>query len=154
MNWLLIKTQVYVKDGRTVSGQLPPLSPVSVSFRVGEANQTIAPEENCPPVRVRAWLRISFGVGGGAIFHGGNCPGTVKAYLQRFPFCRHFILFCYRNSHRCCSIKKTFLKYFAIITRKHLFWGLFLIKLQAFSPATLWKRNSNRAAFLWILQNF
>ena len=48
-----------------MSGQLPPLSPVSVSFRVGEANQTIAPEENCPPVRVRAWLRISFGVRGG-----------------------------------------------------------------------------------------
>ena len=30
-------------------------------------NQTIAPEKNCPLVRVRVWLRVSFGVGG-AIF--------------------------------------------------------------------------------------
>ena len=34
-----------------------------VSFRVG-GNQTIVPEENCPPFRVRVWVRISFGVGG------------------------------------------------------------------------------------------
>ena len=47
--------------------------------------------------------------------------------------------------------KKVVLKYFAIITEKHLFWGLFL---QGFSPATLLRRNSNTAAFLWILQNF
>ena len=26
-------------------------------------NQTSAPEENCPPVRVRGWVRVSFGVG-------------------------------------------------------------------------------------------
>ena len=47
--------------------------------------------------------------------------------------------------------KKVVLKYFAIITENHLFWGLFL---QGFSPATLLKRNSNTAAFLWILRNF
>ena len=44
---------------------------VRVSFMVG-ANQTIAPEENCPLFRVRVWVRISFDVGGqfslGAIF--------------------------------------------------------------------------------------
>ena len=50
--------------------------------------------------------------------------------------------------------KKGVLKYFAVITEKHLFWGLFLIKLQTFSPASLLKRNSNTAAFLWILRNF
>ena len=27
-------------------------------------NQTIAPEEICPPVRVKGWVRVSFGVGG------------------------------------------------------------------------------------------
>ena len=27
-------------------------------------NQTITPKENYPPVRVRVWLRVSFGVGG------------------------------------------------------------------------------------------
>ena len=36
---------------------------VRVSFRVG-GNKTIGPEENRPPVRVRAWLRVSFGAGG------------------------------------------------------------------------------------------
>ena len=50
--------------------------------------------------------------------------------------------------------KNVVLKYFAIITEKHLFWCLFLIKLQVVSPATLLKRNSDTAAFLWILRNF
>ena len=35
---------------------------VRISFRVG-GNQTIAPEDNCSPVRVRVWVRVSFGVG-------------------------------------------------------------------------------------------
>ena len=43
--------------------------------------------------------------------------------------------------------KKVALRYFAIITEKHWFWGLFLIKLQAFSPPTLLKGNSNTATF-------
>ena len=47
--------------------------------------------------------------------------------------------------------KKVVLKYFGVITEKHLLWGLLL---QCFGPATLLKRNSNTAAFLWILQNF
>ena len=34
-----------------------------VSFRVA-ANQAIVPERNCPPIRVRVWLRVSFGVAG------------------------------------------------------------------------------------------
>ena len=36
---------------------------VGVSFRVG-SNQTITSEENCPTVRVRVWLKVSFWVGG------------------------------------------------------------------------------------------
>ena len=28
------------------------------------SNQTIAPEKSCVPVKVRVWLRVSFGVGG------------------------------------------------------------------------------------------
>ena len=27
-------------------------------------DKTIAPEENCPPGRVRIWFRVSFGAGG------------------------------------------------------------------------------------------
>ena len=36
------------------------------------------------------------------------------------------------------------LKIFAIFTRKHLCWSLFLIKLQAFRTGTLLKRDSNK----------
>ena len=57
-----------------VSGQLPPRK---IAHRLGLGfgsrsglvlglgdNQTIDPKENCPTVRVRVWLRVSFGVGG------------------------------------------------------------------------------------------
>ena len=39
---------------------------VKVSFIVGRGgdNQTVALEKNCPSVKVRVWLRVSFGVGG------------------------------------------------------------------------------------------
>ena len=36
---------------------------VKGSFRVG-GKHIIAPEENCPSVRFRVWVRVSFGVGG------------------------------------------------------------------------------------------
>ena len=35
----------------------------------------------------------------------------------------------FRSNHQRCSIKKVILKNFAIFTRKHLCWSLFLIKL-------------------------
>ena len=38
------------------------------------------------------------------------------------------------------------LKSFAIFTGKHLGWGLFLMKLQAFRPATFLKSDSNTGA--------
>ena len=47
-----------------------------------------------------------------------------------------------RSSHQRCSIKAV-LENFAIFTRKDLCWSLFLVKLQAFSPAILLKRDSN-----------
>ena len=64
-----------------------------------------------------------------------------------------------------CNIKREFIRYFqkqppevfckkdspkdfANFTEKHLCWNLFLIKLQAWRPATLLKRNSNIARFL------
>ena len=51
-------------------------------------------------------------------------------------------------------MKKCVLENFAIFTRKHLSWSLFLIKLQASRPTTLLKPYSNTGVFLWILQNF
>ena len=35
---------------------------LGLGFGSSEGNQTIVPEENSSPVRVRVWLRISFGV--------------------------------------------------------------------------------------------
>ena len=44
-------------------------------------------------------------------------------------------------------MKKVVLKHFTIYTGRHLYWSLFLIKLQGFSPATLLKRDSNSSCF-------
>ena len=52
-----------------------------------------------------------------------------------------------RSSHQRCSIKKAVLKNFAIFTGIHLCRSLFLIKLQAFRPATLLKRDSTQVFF-------
>ena len=52
------------------------------------------------------------------------------------------------------SVKKGVLKNFANFTGKHLWWSLFLIKLQALRPGALLKRSSNTGVFLWSLQNF
>ena len=64
------------------------------------------------------------------------------------------LIHCCRSNHRRCSNKKGVLKNFAVFTGKHLCWNLLLIKLQAFRPATLLKRDSNKGVFLWILPNF
>ena len=48
--------------------------------------------------------------------------------------------------------KKAILKNFTIFTGKPLCWILFLIKLQAFRPANLLKRDSNTRVFLRILK--
>ena len=45
------------------------------------------------------------------------------------------------------------LKNFANFIGKHQCWSLFLIKLQAWRPATLLKRDSNTGVFLWNLRN-
>ena len=50
--------------------------------------------------------------------------------------------------------KKDALKYSAVFTGKHLCWSLFLIKLKAFSFATLLNRDYNACVFRWILRNF
>ena len=53
-----------------------------------------------------------------------------------------------RSSHWGCSIEKAVLNNFAIFAGKHLPCSLFLIKLQAFRPATLLKNDSNTGVFL------
>ena len=51
-------------------------------------------------------------------------------------------------------LKMSVLKNFPIFTGKHLCWSLFLIKLQAWRPATILKRDSNTDVSLWIIQKF
>ena len=46
-----------------------------------------------------------------------------------------------RSSHRRCSIKKGILKNFVNLTGKHLYWSLFLIKLQALSLQVFFKKR-------------
>ena len=64
------------------------------------------------------------------------------------------------NSTASCSkifFRIDVLKNFAIFTGRHLccYVGVpLIIKLQAFSPATQLKRDSNTVVFLWILRNF
>ena len=53
----------------------------------------------------------------------------------------------YRSSHPKVFCKKGILKISAKFTRKHLCWRLFSIRLQAFKPETLLKRDTNTGAF-------
>ena len=62
--------------------------------------------------------------------------------------------FFFRGSRLQMFFKVGVLKSYAIFAGKHLRWSLFLINLQSFGPATLLKRNSDKGAFLWILQKF
>ena len=73
---------------------------------------------------------------------------------------RWIILFESCHFHRLISIEAAFadvlqidvLENFTNFTGKRLCWSLFLIKLQAWRAATLWKRGSNTRVFLWNLQ--
>ena len=53
-----------------------------------------------------------------------------------------------RSSQQRCSLKKDVLKNLWNFTEKHLYWSLFLIKLQTFRPATLLGRDSNTGFLL------
>ena len=52
----------------------------------------------------------------------------------------------FRSSHWMFSVKVV-PENFANLTEKHLWWSLFLIKLQALSPARLFKKNFNGGVF-------
>ena len=47
-----------------------------------------------------------------------------------------------KSSRSQMFFKISSIKNFAIFTGKHLYWGLFLIKLQAFRPGTFFKGDS------------
>ena len=67
--------------------------------------------------------------------------------------CNTFILVC--NTCVCPDNSKLLLHYFIIqnFPGKHMCWSFFLIKLQAFRPATLLQRDSNLGVFLWTQRN-
>ena len=78
-------TIVYWNGIQTIAprGKLsPPPVRVEVSVKVSVSFGVGGQPDNCPGkklnlVRVRLWVKISFGVEG-AIFLGGNCPGTYR----------------------------------------------------------------------------
>ena len=72
-----------IKQKHTIKGYPDNCHPRKVAPRVGlgfrsrlglglglGGNQTIVPEQDCPLVRVRVWVRVSFRVGGGEFSSG------------------------------------------------------------------------------------
>ena len=59
-----------------------------------------------------------------------------------------------KSSNQRWSVKKCALKNFAKFTGNHLCWSLFIIKLQAWGPATFFKRDSDTGVLRWNLQRF
>ena len=70
--------------------------------------------------------------------HHSSFSNAMKRELTRYFHKQALNVF---SKERC---SKKFCKF----QRKHLFWSLFLIKLQAFKPAHLLKRDSNTGVFL------
>ena len=64
-----------------------------------------------------------------------------------FMIKKHFHLV-FKSSRLQIIFKIVVLKYFAIFTRRYLYWSYVLIKLQPWRPITLWKRGSNTDVFL------
>ena len=58
-----------------------------------------------------------------------------------------------RSSRSQMFFKMGVPKNFAIFTKKHMCWNLFLLRLQPWRPTTLLKKDSNTGIFLWILRN-
>ena len=57
-------------------------------------------------------------------------PSSATFMLKKLNWLATYNSSCVRISHLWCSIKKTFLKTFAIFTGKYLCWNLILITLQ------------------------
>ena len=60
---------------------------------------------------------------------------------------RKTLLLIFKSSRSQVIFKIGLLKHFAIFTRKHLCWSYFLIKLHAWRPANLLKRDFNTDVF-------
>ena len=71
-----------------------------------------------------------------------------------FCYFFHFESIKVRSSRWQMYFKIEVFKNFAIFTGKHMCWSLFVMKLLAYKPANLLKRDSNTSIFLLILPNF
>ena len=81
-------------------------------------------------------------------------PSSVASVVTFDYLNDYFSIPQYRSSQRRCSRKKAVLKSFPVFTEKDLCGSLFLVKLQAFRPAAVLKRDSNTDVFLGIFRNF
>ena len=89
-----------------------------------------------------------------------KCPLSERCctfiFTSRYQYIRTntiLLLVCQERPQEV-FLEKAILKTFTIFTGKNLCCSLFLIKLKAFRSATLLKRDSNTAVFVWILRNF
>ena len=82
----------------------------------------------------------------------------INSYLKNMPSNKKWSFQCKFCDKQKQSpevfCKKGVLANCAMFIGKLMSWSLFLIKFQAFRPATLLRRDSNTGVFLWILQNF
>ena len=69
-------------------------------------------------------------------------------------FSNHFLLDCFRSSHRRCSTKNVALKNFAKFPGKHLCWSLSFKKVAGLRPATLLKERLHQRCFPLNFANF
>ena len=86
-----------------------------------------------------------------------QCSGQNLYLFCKKVQCDVLVTYLYSKNRSWRSqtfLKIGVLKNFAIFTGKHACWSLFLIKLKTFSVATLFKRDSNKDDFLWILRYF
>ena len=82
------------------------------------------------------------------LYHDSRGKVVLKTKRQKilwFPYSKNYKAKSCKGKVRKVGVVKNF----ANFTGKHLFWSLFLIKLQA-----LLKRDSNTGVFLWNLQKF
>ena len=73
-----------------------------------------------------------------------TCPQDLREILQSIKNVLRETTILFRSNHQRCSIKKLFLKVSQYSQENtYVPWSLFLIKLQDFSPAALFKIDPN-----------
>ena len=92
------------------------------------------------------------------LFHVFSYRKSIQIFLFYKFFCTNLVWTrnssnIFRSNHCRCSIKKLFLKILWYWQENTCVGVSFLLKLQAFRPLTVLKRDFNTYIFLWISRN-